>query len=836
MRAFRFNSIRYEILLFGAIALLIVSIAIIAYAGSTQYSASVQSSIRDVKGISIEQAGELKASLEKALLIDKTIAQSLTGSFTSGNKPSREQVQAMVQGLMVENPDYNGIYIVWEPDSWDGKDSEYIGKPGTDESGAFMAYYSRDAQGTPIIDHVYNYHEGEEGSEFYQIPKKTLRDVVTQPFPWDIQGRKILLSSIVAPIIINNTFFGISGIDVPLDNIQGFANAIDSYNKTTKMYIISYEGVVTGATGYDESISKNLKDAGLPFSGDAETVLTRIQAGENSVTETGGEIIAFTPVYSGNSDKPWSVIITVPTDVATAQARTNLYTLILIGAICAIIGLTILYLAARGITRPIEEITNYADSIAEGDLMHEVNIIRSDEIGRLADAFRRMLNNLQGKAQAADGIAAGDLSVRIPVVSDQDTLGSSMVTMENTIRLMAETVNNLADRATEGELMVRGDPSQYQGEFKKIITGINATLDAVIHPINGAMDLAGVYATGDYTARFDPKISVSGAFVPFRDALNRIGEQSGSAVREVKGQIESVVSGVQETTASVQEVSASSGKLAESSTQVSSLADTSLKGVSQILAAMNDLSMNINHVAEMTDNVASISHTTDDLSIKGAKLAKQAEEGMQQIISSIEESSTTMTGMAEQMTQIGQIVNLISEIADQTNLLALNAAIEAARAGDAGRGFAVVAEEVKALAVESQHSAEKIGAMISTLQKQSGIASESMNRSSHEVQIGNETVRETLEVFSLIVKEIQAISENTATVAAAAEEQAAAVEEVTASVHELESHVVKTAEEAIASAAATEETSAALDQISRSISSVAAASERINQEMGRFKV
>ena len=188
------------------------------------------------------------------------------------------------------------------------------------------------------------------------------------------------------------------------------------------------------------------------------------------------------------------------------------------------------------------------------------------------------------------------------------------------------------------------------------------------------------------------------------------------------------------------------------------------------------------------------------------------------------------------MDHIGQIVKLISEIADQTNLLALNAAIEAARAGDAGRGFAVVADEVKALAVESQQSAEKISTIIQTLQRQSENAAGAMNRSSTEVSDGNKAVTATLNVFSDIVTHIQEISENTSAVASAAEEQAAAVQEITASVHELETQVTKTAEEAVSSAAATEETSAALDQISQSISEVGAATDLINHEMGKFVI
>ncbi len=57
---------------------------------------------------------------------------------------------------------------------------------------------------------------------------------------------------------------------------------------------------------------------------------------------------------------------------------------------------------------------------------------------------------------------------------------------------------------------------------------------------------------------------------------------------------------------------------------------------------------------------------------------------------------------------IAKITRTVSSLSDQTSMLALNAAIEAARAGDHGRGFAVVAEEVRALAEQSDLSAQEV--------------------------------------------------------------------------------------------------------------------------------
>lgn len=74
--------------------------------------------------------------------------------------------------------------------------------------------------------------------------------------------------------------------------------------------------------------------------------------------------------------------------------------------------------------------------------------------------------------------------------------------------------------------------------------------------------------------------------------------------------------------------------------------------------------------------------------------------------------SSQISGLSDRADSINTFVTTISSISDQTNLLALNAAIEAARAGDAGRGFSVVADEVRALANNTNTSANEVRELV----------------------------------------------------------------------------------------------------------------------------
>jgi methyl-accepting chemotaxis protein len=512
-------------------------------------------------------------------------------------------------------------------------------------------------------------------------------------------------------------------------------------------------------------------------------------------------------------------------------------TTIFITIVTVVIAIIMGIFLTRGIIIPLGKGVTMMQEMALGHLSTRLHLHRKDEIGVLADAMDTFSEDLQMVVVAGiQKIAAGDLSLTVSPKDERDEISPAMVTMLDTLKGLVSEAQMLSDAAVAGELKTRGDATKFEGGYRQIVEGVNATLDSVIDPINEAMRLSGSYAKGDYTDRVSDQLSVKGDFIPFKEALNQIGIAGSSAIGGVKSEVESLTAGMEETNASAEEVASTTSMLAQSSNSVSVLAERSGSGIKQTLTAMEDLSNTVSSVATKAEQATSMAKQTVDLSEKGVMLAGKAEKGMEGIMHSVDETSVIITDITSQMEEIGKIVDVITGIAEQTGLLALNAAIEAARAGDAGMGFAVVADEVKSLALESQKSAENIASIIGNLQKKSQKVSESMKVSATEVKAGNDAVTETLGVFNQIVQSINVVHNNMTEVAGATEEQAAAVEEITASVHEVGSLVQQTAKEAVDSAAATEEVTASIDQITRAISEAAASVQKISDEMGKFTV
>jgi methyl-accepting chemotaxis protein len=165
-------------------------------------------------------------------------------------------------------------------------------------------------------------------------------------------------------------------------------------------------------------------------------------------------------------------------------------------------------------------------------------------------------------------------------------------------------------------------------------------------------------------------------------------------------------------------------------------------------------------------NVETVATATEELAASVSEIGRQVNHAAQianQAVSETRSTDGTVQGLSEAAQRIGEVVQLINDIAAQTNLLALNATIEAARAGDAGKGFAVVASEVKSLATQTGKATEDIAAQVNAIQ---------------------DATQGAVSAIKSVGHIIQQVSEISATIASAVEEQSATTKEITRNTQE----------------------------------------------------
>jgi methyl-accepting chemotaxis protein len=116
-----------------------------------------------------------------------------------------------------------------------------------------------------------------------------------------------------------------------------------------------------------------------------------------------------------------------------------------LAALC--LGALIAYRTARSITQPLAGLIQVTNQIATaGDLDHELDVKRTDEIGELSRTFNGMVSYLKEMASVSEAIAGGNLSLEVKVRSQSDTLGNGFARMVDGLRNLVRSVRDAASQ------------------------------------------------------------------------------------------------------------------------------------------------------------------------------------------------------------------------------------------------------------------------------------------------------------------------------------------------------------------------------------------------------
>jgi methyl-accepting chemotaxis protein len=253
-------------------------------------------------------------------------------------------------------------------------------------------------------------------------------------------------------------------------------------------------------------------------------------------------------------------------------------------------------------------------------------------------------------------------------------------------------------------------------------------------------------------------------------------------------------------------VSNASTELEASAASLTDNAERSQRLATTVAAASEEASTNVHSVASSAEELSS---SVNEISRQVQESARMASEAVDQARSTTERVSE----LSKAASRIGDVVELINTIAGQTNLLALNATIEAARAGEAGRGFAVVASEVKALAEQTAKATGEIGQQISGIQN---------------------ATQDSVTAIREISGTIERLSEVSATIAAAVEEQGAATQEISRNVQQAAQGTQQVSANITDVQRGASETGTASSQVLAAAQSLSSDSNRLKLEVGKF--
>ncbi|MCB2198734.1 HAMP domain-containing protein [bacterium] len=541
-------------------------------------------------------------------------------------------------------------------------------------------------------------------------------------------------------------------------------------------------------------------------------------------------------------------------DLHRSTTSTLLILLFALGVVAAVV----VPIVTR-ITNRIKRVQDAANQIALGNVNIEIGDTGTDEIGKLADAFRTMVEALRSKSEAVVAFSNGDLTADVNVASDEDDLGHALVQMRSIMQKLVKNLESLALEHQQGDVEARAETAGLSGAYLELVENVNGAFEAIANPVVEAIGIMNEYAEGkvDKVLRDLPgkQIILTKGLNNIRGSIRAVIKETIDLARSaregnlkdrgdttvVEGAYREIVEGINGTLDSIlepiNEAAAVLERMAEGDLsprvtgdykgdhaliknhlnqtleELNELVGQTQRAVQQVAEGSNQVSQSSQSLSQgATEQASALEEISSSMTEIGSQTRLNADNAAQANKLSITSKESAHTGsgqmdrmvsamseISESSSEVQKIIKAIDEIAFQTNLLALNAAVEAARAGAHGKGFAVVAEEVRNLAQRSAKAAQETTALI--------------EGSVEKTKAGEKIASETAESLSSIVESITKVTDLIGEIDSASREQAQGIDQVAEALGQVDQVTQSNTASAEESAATAEELSGQASQL-----------------------
>ncbi len=430
-------SLRSKLVLSAVTGVLLVMILATTVTITTQISVQEelanQQSIEITKGYANQFDGDMRSNM--------AIARAISSSMSEYNSSDRDEVNRMMHRILEDNPHLLGTYVAYEPNAFDGRDSEFINAEGHDASGRFIPYWNK-IEGEIELEPL----QGYETLEYYVYPKVFNKNFITDPYYYE----DVFIVSYVAPIIKDDEFLGVAGVDVSLKYVDDIVSQIKAFDTGYAIMTGSSGTILSQPYNKDWIGHKTIYDYdNEELAKAANDIQHKISGHINTIDPvTGKEVVVF---YEPIESKNYGLFLVVPRSEMLAGTFALRDKLIGIGILSVFFMGLAAYVASRSVTASIDDIVNdfkdMADSAAEGKLNIRANTDIDEDFRKIPEGLNHIL----------DGV---------------------MVPVEETIRV--------AEQLSKGDLKTRFE-GEYAGEFRKLADSMNAfakVLDLIINDSN----------------------------------------------------------------------------------------------------------------------------------------------------------------------------------------------------------------------------------------------------------------------------------------------------------------------------------------------------------------
>ncbi len=644
-----------------------------------------------IRGAGIDKmqtaASDAAAEVNQTLSIAHQMVAGMEASISAlraQGLSDRDTAMAVMTRTLEGFPGAIGVSSGWEPNAFDGKDADFVGKPVHDQTGRFMPYIYR-AGGAIKSDVLVDYDKPGAG-DYYILPVTTGKSVLLEPYVYPVDGKDVLMTTISIPVLDGGKALGYVGADIDLDKT---AADLAAKRPLGDGYVALLSSANAFVSHPDKAVmGKALKDSGLDASA-WEGLLKTPGAVGTMIDKDGIERMAIAVPIEPFPGAVWNVVVAVPSATVLGALTHTVWTSALIIAGATVILMIVGWLLARRFIGRINRVIGQTTDIAAGRLdVHLTDKERTDELGDLSRSLAVLLESNRKKMELEKAAEARYEQEEIERVERS----KGHKAREEEIRFVVDELRAGLARLSDGDMTVRLDKP-----FSPALDEIRGNFNESIEKLRAAMisfrDNATTIENGSNEIR-------SAA-----DDLARRTEQQAASVEETSAALSQITRSVRESTQRAEEAGQQvsrtkesaerSGEVVRSAIDAMSAIEQSSQSISNIIGVIDEIAFQTNLLAlnagveaaragEAGKGFAVVAQEVRELAQRSANAAKEIKtlitasgDQVKHGVSLVDETGVALTAIVAEVQQINTNVHAIVEAAREqsTGLAEINSAV-----------------------------------------------------------------------------------------------------------------------------------------------------------------